>query len=159
MADDAFKKRLENFESAHRPAEAVDTNKINFYTAGLQKKSKREREKEAAEAKRLKEEEDAAKAYREFVASFDDPSESSGVRSHKTFVRAGGSGSPSISPPAGPSGSSHGFRSVGPSTSRPSPHSNPLAPPSGPRAFNGRAAPSQACLLSSMSPELSAMLT
>lgn len=25
MADDAFKRRLENFESAHRPAEAVDT--------------------------------------------------------------------------------------------------------------------------------------
>ena len=43
-------------------------------------------------SKRLQEEADAAKAYRDFVASFDDPSESNGARGHKAFVRAGGSG-------------------------------------------------------------------
>lgn len=53
----------------------------------------------ARTSKRLKEEEDAARAYKEFVASFDDPSDSNGqgARGHKTFVRAGGSGTfPSI---------------------------------------------------------------
>lgn len=47
----------------------------------------------ASDSKRLKEEEDAARAYKEFVASFDDPSDGgAGGRGHKAFVRAGASG-------------------------------------------------------------------
>ena len=47
-------------------------------------------------SKRLQEEEDAARAYKDFVASFEDandvPLGSGGQRGLKTFVRAGGSG-------------------------------------------------------------------
>ncbi|CAD6568084.1 MAG: hypothetical protein CYPHOPRED_002316 [Cyphobasidiales sp. Tagirdzhanova-0007] len=135
--DEAIKRRLENFESAHHQAAGdVDTNKVNAYAAGLQRKSKRDREKDTAEAKRLQEEEDAARAYKDFVASFEGPDDApnadsgmpSAPRGLKTFVRAGGSG------PATPIGTS----SVSSSGATPTAPRSGLTPiPTGPRGFKG----------------------
>jgi U2-associated protein SR140 len=44
---------------------------VSQYTAGKVKKSRREKEQEAAEAKKLEEEANAAKAYAEFLDAFE----------------------------------------------------------------------------------------
>lgn len=63
----------------------VDEHKLNQYTQGTQRKSKREKEKEEAERKRKEEEEYAKKAYAEFLETFE------GIRDDgkkKGFVRS-----------------------------------------------------------------------
>lgn len=69
---------------------------MNNYTAGVVRKSRREKEQEAAEAKKREEETEAAKAYAEFIDAF----EGDGRKSGSTFVKAG------TSAQAGPSSSS-----------------------------------------------------
>ena len=59
---------------------------MNTFNHGIRKKSQREKEAEVAEQKRQQEEQDAARAYAEFVQSFDvDTSK----RGSNAFVRAG----------------------------------------------------------------------
>ncbi|KAK7687013.1 hypothetical protein QCA50_009512 [Cerrena zonata] len=53
------------------PQKPVDDAKLSQYTQGLVRKSKREKEKEAAEAKRKEEEANAAKLYAEFLDAFE----------------------------------------------------------------------------------------
>ncbi|KAJ3817105.1 hypothetical protein F5880DRAFT_1512055 [Lentinula raphanica] len=50
---------------------AVDDAKLSQYTAGTHHKSRREKEHEAAEAKKREEELNAAKAYAEFIDAFE----------------------------------------------------------------------------------------
>lgn len=68
------------------------------------RKSKREREREAAEAKMREEEANTSRVYEEFVDEF------SGTRSSRksagAFVRAGET-NPSMHPPSGPRGGRH----------------------------------------------------
>jgi hypothetical protein len=68
----------------------VDDQKLSQYAQGTVKKSKREKEKEAAEAKRKMEEEHAAKAYAEFLDAFDADDNAPARRSAKSssFVRS-----------------------------------------------------------------------
>ncbi len=70
-----------------------------MYTQGTIRKSKREKEKEAAEAKRREEEENAAKAYAEFLDAF----QGEGADRKKgaaAFVKAGQSSSSTYAPSA-----------------------------------------------------------
>ncbi|TCD71267.1 hypothetical protein EIP91_011746 [Steccherinum ochraceum] len=70
------------------PQKPVDDHKLSHYTQGNLRKSKREKEKEAAEAKRREEEASAARAYAEFVDAFD--AEGSGQKkASSTFVKSG----------------------------------------------------------------------
>ncbi len=55
------------------------------YTSGKLKKSRREKEQEAAEAKKREEAANAAKAYAEFLDAF----EGEDRKTHSTFVKAG----------------------------------------------------------------------
>ncbi|EKM54545.1 uncharacterized protein PHACADRAFT_185461 [Phanerochaete carnosa HHB-10118-sp] len=57
-------------DEAAFPPKAVEDHKLSHYTQGTLRKSKREKEKEAAEAKRREEEENAVKAYAEFIQAF-----------------------------------------------------------------------------------------
>jgi hypothetical protein len=68
----------------------VDDQKLSQYAQGTVKKSKREKEREAAEAKRKMEEEHAAKAYAEFLDAFDADDNAPARRSAKSsaFVRS-----------------------------------------------------------------------
>jgi U2-associated protein SR140 len=54
------------------------------------RKSRREKEQEAAEAKKREEEEQAAKAYAEFLDAFQ--SEDAARRKRSTFIKAGSDG-------------------------------------------------------------------
>jgi U2-associated protein SR140 len=67
------------------------------------RKSKREKEKEAAEAKRREEEERAAQAYADFVDEFEGEGSSRRKAGGSGFVRAGGEAAPAYSAPSGPS--------------------------------------------------------
>ncbi|KAF9653822.1 hypothetical protein BDM02DRAFT_3152797 [Thelephora ganbajun] len=58
-------------DGAALPQKNVDEHKLNQYTQGTQRKSKREKEKEEAERKRKEEEEHAKKAYAEFLETFE----------------------------------------------------------------------------------------
>ncbi|KAJ3762814.1 hypothetical protein EV360DRAFT_34953 [Lentinula raphanica] len=53
------------------PKVAVDDAKLSQYAAGTHRKSRREKEHEAAEAKKREEEVNAAKAYAEFIDAFE----------------------------------------------------------------------------------------
>ena len=70
----------------------MDDQKLSQYVQGTVKKSKREKERDAAEAKRREEEEQAAKAYAEFLDAFeaDDGAGAPARRSAKSssFVRS-----------------------------------------------------------------------
>ena len=66
--------------------------KLSHYTQGTVRKSRREKEKEAAEAKKLQEEQEAAIAYAEFVDAFD--SGPSSTRRTSAFVKAGAAPNP-----------------------------------------------------------------
>lgn len=63
---------------------AVDNAKLSQYTAGNVRKSRREKEQEAAEAKKREEEANAAKAYADFLDAFEGDSR----RSESAFIRA-----------------------------------------------------------------------
>ncbi|KAK0195388.1 hypothetical protein F5146DRAFT_1100904 [Armillaria mellea] len=67
------------------PSKTVDDAKVTQYTSGKLKKSRREKEQEAAEAKKREEEANAAKAYAEFLDAF----EGEDRKTHSTFVKAG----------------------------------------------------------------------
>ncbi|KAK7005694.1 hypothetical protein R3P38DRAFT_3039045 [Favolaschia claudopus] len=69
------------------PQKTVDDAKLSQYlTAGTVRKSRREKEQEAAEAKKKEEEADAAQAYREFLETFD--TDHSAPKSTSNFVKA-----------------------------------------------------------------------
>ncbi|KAF4620432.1 hypothetical protein D9613_000399 [Agrocybe pediades] len=65
----------------------VDDNKLSQYAAGKVRKSRREKEQEAAEAKKREEEADAAQAYAEFLDAFEGE-EVSRRKTGSAFVRA-----------------------------------------------------------------------
>ncbi|KAG6920286.1 hypothetical protein DXG01_005055 [Tephrocybe rancida] len=58
-------------EESSFPQKAVDDAKLSQYAAGTVRKSRREKEQEAAEAEKREEEENAAKAYAEFIDAFE----------------------------------------------------------------------------------------
>ena len=66
----------------------LSDSKLATFVTGQQKKTRFQREKEAKEAKKQKELEEAAQIYGDFVASFDGSSD----RDSKSFVRSGGAG-------------------------------------------------------------------
>ena len=66
----------------------MNDQKLSHYTQGLVRKSKREKEKEAAEAKRREEEENTAKAYTEFLDAFQGE-DADRRKAGSAFVRAG----------------------------------------------------------------------
>lgn len=74
---------------------------MSQYTAGKVKKSRREKEQEAAEAKKREEEANAAKAYAEFLHAFE--GEDVGKKKPAaSFVKSGEAG-PAYTAPRGPS--------------------------------------------------------
>ncbi|KAI0785670.1 hypothetical protein C8Q75DRAFT_775888 [Abortiporus biennis] len=73
------------------PQKAVDDQKLSQYTQGTVRKSRREKEREAAEAKKREEEENAAKAYAEFLDAFESE-ESNRKKQGSTFVKSGQEG-------------------------------------------------------------------
>ncbi|KAJ6499101.1 hypothetical protein C8R45DRAFT_897921 [Mycena sanguinolenta] len=82
----AFFDTSENDDSSF-PQKTVDDAKLSQYlTAGTVRKSRREKEQEAAEAKKREEEADAAKAYAEFLDTFD--TDHSTRKSASNFVKA-----------------------------------------------------------------------
>jgi len=64
----------------------VDNAKLSQYTSGTLRKSRREKEQEAAEAKKREEEINAAKAYAEFLDAFE--GDDVGRKSASTFVKS-----------------------------------------------------------------------
>ncbi|TFK93763.1 hypothetical protein K466DRAFT_580676 [Polyporus arcularius HHB13444] len=110
-------------EETSFPQKEVDDHKRAVYTQGTIRKSKREKEKEAAEAKRREEEENAAKAYAEFLDAF----QGEGADRKKgaaAFVKAGQSSSSTYAPSAKKADVSRAF-----DDSSMRPPSPPLAPP------------------------------
>jgi U2-associated protein SR140 len=91
----------------------VDDQKLSQYAQGTVKKSKREKEKEAADAKRRMEEEHAAKAYAEFLDAFDADDSAPARRNAKssTFVRSSRDSGTTYAP-SGPSRSDAHSRSM-----------------------------------------------
>ncbi|KAI0743529.1 hypothetical protein C8Q80DRAFT_844408 [Daedaleopsis nitida] len=90
---DKTKARLAAFfdnddEETTFPQKEVDDHKRAVYTQGTIRKSKREKEKEAAEAKRRDEEEHAARAYAEFLDAFQGEG-ADRKRGAAAFVKAG----------------------------------------------------------------------
>lgn len=70
---------------------SLSIHKMASYNAQAPRKSKHEKEKEAAVKKAKEEEEEAARAYEDFVAAFD-VEEGAQKTKGKGFVRAGGEG-------------------------------------------------------------------
>ncbi|KAF8844644.1 hypothetical protein BDN67DRAFT_962567 [Paxillus ammoniavirescens] len=71
------------------PQKPLDDQKLSQYTQGTVRKSRREKEREAAEAKKREEEENAARAYADFLDAFE--GEDAGRRkSTSNFVRGSG---------------------------------------------------------------------
>ncbi|KAG6903083.1 hypothetical protein C0995_006270 [Termitomyces sp. Mi166 len=73
---DRTKTRLAAFfdkgeEESSFPQKTVDDAKISQYASGTVRKSRREKDQEAAEAKKREEEANAAKAYAEFIDAFE----------------------------------------------------------------------------------------
>ncbi|KAA1476033.1 hypothetical protein DENSPDRAFT_826777 [Dentipellis sp. KUC8613] len=73
-------------EESSFPQKQVDDHKLSQYAQGTVRKSRREKEKEAAEAKKREEEEHAARAYAEFIDAFE--GEDVGKKKTSAFVRA-----------------------------------------------------------------------
>ncbi|KAK0212865.1 SR140 protein [Desarmillaria ectypa] len=67
------------------PSKTVDDAKVTQYASGKLKKSRREKEQEAAEAKKREEAASAAKAYAEFLDVF----EGDDRKARSTFIKAG----------------------------------------------------------------------
>ncbi|KAF8578708.1 hypothetical protein K439DRAFT_1527590 [Ramaria rubella] len=79
---------FEDDEESPFPQKSVDDQKLSQYAQGTVRKSKREKDREAAEVKKREEEQEAARAYAEFVDAFEADGAS---RSKKgAFVKAGG---------------------------------------------------------------------
>ncbi|KAF8639532.1 hypothetical protein AX17_001437 [Amanita inopinata Kibby_2008] len=79
-------------EESSFPQKPVDDAKVSQYTSGKVRKSRREKELEAAEAKKREEEANAAKAYAEFLDAFE--GEDVGRRkTGSTFVKSTSEGS------------------------------------------------------------------
>ncbi|THH31788.1 hypothetical protein EUX98_g2410 [Antrodiella citrinella] len=113
------------------PQKPVDNQKLSQYTQGTVRKSKREKEREAAEAKRREEEANAAKAYAEFVDAFD--ADGAGQKkSASTFVKSGHAHTyaPSARGGVGPSRAPQMFRE----------NSTPPSPPQGAPKTKGKRA-------------------
>ncbi|KAG8687090.1 hypothetical protein FRC09_013708 [Ceratobasidium sp. 395] len=71
----------------------LDEYKLAHYSQGVIRKSKREKDREAAEAKKREEQEQVTQAYAEFVDAFDSETPRSRPRGGgNAFVRAGGEG-------------------------------------------------------------------
>ncbi|KAG8784353.1 hypothetical protein FRC12_018778 [Ceratobasidium sp. 428] len=71
----------------------LDEYKLAHYSQGVIRKSKREKDRDAAEAKKREEEEQVTQAYAEFVDAFDSETPRSRPRGGgNAFVRAGGEG-------------------------------------------------------------------
>ncbi len=68
----------------------MDDAKLTQYTSGTVRKSRRERELEAAEAKKREEEAHAAKAYVEYLDAFQ--GDDAARRKKSAFVKAGSDG-------------------------------------------------------------------
>ncbi|OJA13067.1 hypothetical protein AZE42_01902 [Rhizopogon vesiculosus] len=73
---DKTKSRLAAFfndddEDSSFPQKTLDDTKLSQYAQGTVRKSRREKEKEAADAKKREEEESAAKAYADFIDAFE----------------------------------------------------------------------------------------
>lgn len=64
----------------------MDDQKLSAFTHGIQRKSKKEKEKEAADLKKKEEEELAAKAYTDFIDAFE--GEGASRKDSGRFVRA-----------------------------------------------------------------------
>ncbi|KAH8107897.1 hypothetical protein BXZ70DRAFT_20103 [Cristinia sonorae] len=81
---------FDNDDDEHAfPQKPVDDHKLSQYAQGTLRKSKREKEREAAEAKRKEEEANAAKAYAEFVNAFDTDGVASAQKEKNMFVTSG----------------------------------------------------------------------
>ncbi|KAH7888538.1 hypothetical protein F5I97DRAFT_711635 [Phlebopus sp. FC_14] len=76
-------------EDSSFPQKPLDDQKLSQYTQGTVRKSRREKEKEAAEAKKREEEENAAKAYVDFLDAFEGE-DVSRRKAGSGFVRASG---------------------------------------------------------------------
>ncbi|KIY44454.1 RNA-binding domain-containing protein, partial [Fistulina hepatica ATCC 64428] len=113
------------------PQKPLDDSKLSQYAAGNLRKSKREKEKEAAEAKRREEEADAEKAYKDFIDAFEgeDISRKSGG---SVFVKSAADSGTTYAP-------SKKSIPTGPAVSRPrapSPVDTPKPKPKGKRAMD-----------------------
>ncbi|GLB37619.1 putative RPR [Lyophyllum shimeji] len=135
---DKTKSRLAAFfdndeDESSLPQKTVDDAKLSQYTAGKVRKSRREKEQEAAEAKKREEEANAAKAYAEFIDAFE--GEDVGRRRGGTgFVKATTESGAAYAPdkPSTERQSRAGF-----SMNRsPSPPSNTAPKPKGKRAMD-----------------------
>ncbi|EPQ57387.1 hypothetical protein GLOTRDRAFT_127735 [Gloeophyllum trabeum ATCC 11539] len=126
---------FDNDEDDPFPQKAVDDHKVSAYTQGTVRKSRREKEKEAAEAKKREEEENAARAYAEFIDAFE--GEDVGRRkSGSAFVKAdsGTTYAPSLKSKA--EGSSRGpTRAFGQDDFK-TPSPPPVSRPKGKRAMD-----------------------
>ncbi|KIY74396.1 hypothetical protein CYLTODRAFT_416235 [Cylindrobasidium torrendii FP15055 ss-10] len=80
-----FEPDNDNISSTQKAS--IDDAKLSHYNAGVVRKSRKEKEAEAAEAKRREEEEDNARAYAEFIDTFE--SGPAKPPSAAAFVRAG----------------------------------------------------------------------
>ncbi|KII92895.1 hypothetical protein PLICRDRAFT_155797 [Plicaturopsis crispa FD-325 SS-3] len=74
-------------EESSFPQKTVDDHKLSHYAQGTVRKSRREKEKEAADAKRKEEEEHAARAYAEFIDAFEGE-DGGNKKSGGNFVKA-----------------------------------------------------------------------
>ncbi|TFK44403.1 hypothetical protein BDQ12DRAFT_672925 [Crucibulum laeve] len=118
-------------EESSFPQKAVDDAKLSQYTAGKVRKSRREKEQEAAEAKKREEEVDAAKAYAEFLDAFEGD-EAGKKKATNPFVKAGEAPktSAAMSSFEHPSSSFRGFNRT------PSPPASSAPKPKGKRAMD-----------------------
>ncbi|KAG6866724.1 hypothetical protein C0991_011383 [Blastosporella zonata] len=133
---DKTKSRLAAFfdndeEESSFPQKAVDDAKLSQYAAGTVRKSRREKEQEAAEAKKREEEAYAAKAYAEFIDAFE--GQDTGKRkAGPGFVKAGTESNTTYVP-----SDTAPLPRSGPSMKRsPSPSSTSAPKPKGKRAMD-----------------------
>jgi U2-associated protein SR140 len=70
------------------PPKPLDEHKLSSYATGIVRKSRKDKEKEAADAKKKEEEERAAQAYAEFLDDFEG-ADAKRKASTTTFVRSG----------------------------------------------------------------------
>ncbi|KAG0706159.1 hypothetical protein DFH29DRAFT_846703 [Suillus ampliporus] len=99
---DKTKSRLAAFfdddEDSSFPQKTVDDMKLSQYAQGTVRKSRREKEKEAADAKKRQEEESAARAYADFIDAFEGESVDK-RKAGSGFVRASDGAKVSYQPP------------------------------------------------------------
>ncbi|KAH7913168.1 hypothetical protein BJ138DRAFT_1059623 [Hygrophoropsis aurantiaca] len=89
-------------EESSFPQRTVDDQKLSQYAQGTVRKSRREKEKEAADAKKREEEENAAQAYADFLDAFEGD-DASRRKSGANFVRASNDSKTPYTPAAGKS--------------------------------------------------------